>query len=212
MQRHPAFAIPFEPCDFGAAEAARAVNSYPFRAESDRRLHRPLHGAAEGDTALKLLGDRIGNEDRVDLGLAHLDNIDEDFGLRHLRNDLADLVDVGALLADHHAGARRMYRHPAFLMRPLDDDLRNRRLLEVLHERGTNCHVLVQELSIFGPAREPARIPGPVYAEPQADRIDFLSHRFLLTPERRRRRLPGQRSSAARKAYECAPRVPARAR
>src|SRR5580700_5298643 len=211
MQRHPAFAIPFEPCDFGTAEAARAVDSYAFRAEPDRRLHRPLHGAAEGDPALKLLGDRIGNEDRGDLGLAHLDDIDEDFGLRHLRDGLADLVDVGALFADDDAGARRMDRHPAFLMRPLDDDLRNRRLFEVLHERRANCHVLVQELSIFGPAREPARIPGSVYAEPQADRIDFLSHRLLLTPERRRRRLPEQRWSDAQKAYECARRVPARA-
>src|SRR5580700_10127765 len=192
MQRHPAFAIPFEPCDFGTAEAARAVDSYAFRAEPDRRLHRPLHGTAEGDPALKLLGDRIGNEDRVDLGLAHL-------------------VDVGALFADDDAGARRMDCHPAFLMRPLDDDLRNRRLFEVLHERRANCHVLVQELSIFGPAREPARIPGSVYAEPQADRIDFLSHRLLLTPERRRRRLPEQRWSDAQKAYECARRVPARA-
>src|SRR6266853_3105930 len=119
MQRHSAFAIPFEPCDFGAAEAARAVDPYAFRAEPDRRLHRPLHGAAEGDPALKLLGDRIGNEDRVDLGLAHLDNIDEHFGLRHIRNYLADLVDVGALFADDDAWACRMDRHPAFLMWPL---------------------------------------------------------------------------------------------
>src|SRR6476661_7665443 len=111
MQRHPAFAIPFESCDFSTAEAARAVDSYAFRAEPDRRLHRPLHGTAESDAALKLLGDRIGNEDRVDLRLADLDNIDEDFGLRHLRDDLADLVDVGALFADDDAGARRMDRH-----------------------------------------------------------------------------------------------------
>src|ERR1700730_3956556 len=52
MQWHPAFAIPFEPCDFGAAEAARAVDSYAFRAEPDRRFHRPVHVAAGGDPAL----------------------------------------------------------------------------------------------------------------------------------------------------------------
>src|SRR5258707_4438456 len=54
MQRHAAFAIPFHARDFGAAEAARAVDADAFGAEAHRRLHRPLHGAAERDAALKL--------------------------------------------------------------------------------------------------------------------------------------------------------------
>src|SRR4030088_3456190 len=54
VQRHAAFAIPFHPRDFGAAETARAVDANAFGAEAHRRLHRALHGAAECDAALEL--------------------------------------------------------------------------------------------------------------------------------------------------------------
>src|SRR3954468_19585089 len=42
VQRHAAFAIPFHPRDFGAAEAARAVDTNAFGAKTHRRLHRAL--------------------------------------------------------------------------------------------------------------------------------------------------------------------------
>ena len=82
VQRHAALAIPFEARDFGAAEAAGAVDADALGAEAHRRLHRALHRAAEGDAALELLGDRIGDQRRVDLGLAHFDDVDRDFRLR----------------------------------------------------------------------------------------------------------------------------------
>src|SRR6202035_2240250 len=55
VQRHPALAIPFHARDFGAAETARAVDADAFGAQTHRRLHRALHGAAERDAALELL-------------------------------------------------------------------------------------------------------------------------------------------------------------
>src|SRR6202030_3942867 len=72
VQRHPAFAIPFHAGDFGAAEATRAVDADAFGAEPHRRLYGALHGAAERDAALELLGDRFGDELGVELGLADL--------------------------------------------------------------------------------------------------------------------------------------------
>src|SRR3954447_2066135 len=62
VQRHAAFAIPFHTRNFRAAEAARAVDTNAFGAETHRRLHRALHGAAECDAALKLLRDRFGDQ------------------------------------------------------------------------------------------------------------------------------------------------------
>src|ERR1700754_2092903 len=73
MQRHAAFAIPLHPGDFGAAETARAVDTNAFGAETHRRLHRALHGAAERDAALQLLGDRFRDQRRIELRLADLD-------------------------------------------------------------------------------------------------------------------------------------------
>src|SRR5271165_5446485 len=176
MQRHAAFAIPLEPGDFGAAEAARAVDADAFRAEPHRRLNGALHRAAERHAALELLGDRIRDQGRVDFGLAHLDDVDRDFRGRQLRHLLAQLVDVGALLADDDAGAGRVDIDPRLLVRPLDDDLRDRRLLEALHQDVADLHVLVQQLAVLGPARVPAGIPRAVDAEAQPDRIDLLTH------------------------------------
>src|ERR1700688_1375048 len=122
VQRHPALAIPFHARDFGAAETTRAVDTNAFGAEAHRRLHRALHRAAERDTALELLRDRFGDQGGVELGFADFDDIDDDVGGGDVGDPLAQLVDVGALLADHDAGTRGMDRHPALLVRTLDHD------------------------------------------------------------------------------------------
>src|ERR1700755_1669810 len=57
VQGNATFAIPFHARDFGAAETARAVDTNALGAKAHRRLHRPLHGAAERNAALELLGD-----------------------------------------------------------------------------------------------------------------------------------------------------------
>src|SRR4030088_1593059 len=101
VRRHAAFAIPFHARDFGAAETARAVDTNAFGAETHRRLHRALHGAAECDAPLELLGDRLGDQGGVEFRLADFNDVDGDVGSRDIGNALAQLVDVGALLADH---------------------------------------------------------------------------------------------------------------
>ena len=154
----------------------------PCGAEPHGGLDGPLHGAAERHAALELLGDRVGHERGVDLGLAHLDDVDDDFGGGQLADHLAELVDVGALLADHHARTGGVDRHAALLVRTLDHDLGDRGLLQRAHELLADLHVLVKQLGVFGLVGEPARVPGPVDAETQADRIDFLTHGLILRP------------------------------
>src|SRR3954467_10769986 len=181
MQRYAAFAIPFRARDLGAAETARAVDADALGAEPNRRLHGALHGAAERDAALELLGDRLRDQRGVELGLADFDDVDDDVAVGQLGDRLPQLLDVGALLADHHARTRRMHRHPALLVRALDDDLRHRRLLQRGHQLLTDLHVLVQQRAVLVLAGVPARIPGPVDAEPQTDRIDLLTHDVSLS-------------------------------
>ena len=94
-----------------------------------------------------------------------------------LRDLLAQLVDIGALLADDDARTSRVDIDAALLVRALDHDLRDRGLLEAFHQRLADLHVLVQQLAVLGLVGVPARVPGAVDAEAQADRIDFLSHR-----------------------------------
>src|SRR5262249_31720163 len=115
VQRHTALAIPLHARDFGAAEPAGAVDADALGAKPHRRLHGALHGPAERDATLELLRDRFGNQRGIELGLADLDDVDDDIRISDTGNALAQLVDIGTLLADHDAGARRVDRHPAFL-------------------------------------------------------------------------------------------------
>src|SRR3984893_11618211 len=179
VQRHPALAIPFHPRDFGAAETARAVDTNALGAETHRRLHRALHGAAERDTALELLRDRFGDQRGVEFGLADLDDVDDDVGGGDIGDALAQLVDVGALLADHDAGTRRVDRHAALLVRTLDHNPGDGRLLELLVQDLADFDILVQQLAVLVLAGEPTGIPRPVDAETQSDWIDLLTHRIL---------------------------------
>src|ERR1700731_5145127 len=198
VQRHATFAIPFHPRDFGAAETARAVDTNALGAETHRRLHRALHGAAERDTALELLRDRFGDQRGVEFGLADLDDVDDDVGGGDIGDALAQLVDVGALLADHDAGTRRVDRHAALLVRQLDHEARDRGLLQLLVQDLADFDILVQQLAVFVLAGEPTGIPRPVDAETQPDWIDLLTHRSLPRPVKRSPRPDEPRSSAAR--------------
>jgi hypothetical protein len=182
VQRHATFAIPLHARDFGAAETARAVDADTAGAETHRRLHGTLHGATERDAALELLGDRFSDQGRVELRLADFDDVDHDVRRGDVGDLLAQLVDVGALLADHDARTGRMDRHAALLVRTLDHDAGDGRLLELLVQDLADLDVLVQELAVFLLASEPTGVPGPVDAETQPDWIDLLTHRLLLRP------------------------------
>jgi hypothetical protein len=90
----------------GAGEADRGGDADALGAELHRGLHGALERAAERDAALELLGDVLGDELRVDLGLAHLLDVQEHLGLGEASALLLELLDAGAALADDDAGAR----------------------------------------------------------------------------------------------------------
>src|SRR5580698_3448572 len=171
-------------CDLRAAEAAGNFNANALGAEARSALHRALHGAAEGDAALELLGDVLGHQLRVGLRLAHFDDVQRHVAVGHRRDVLAQLVDIRALLADDHAGARGIDGHAALLVRALDDDARDAGLVQTLFEHLAHADVVMQQPGVVVLAGEPARIPGSVDAEAQPDRIDLLTH-YAASPSSR---------------------------
>src|SRR5205814_578329 len=158
----PPLAAPFHARDLGAAQAARAVDADALGAQAHRRLHGALHGAAEGDAAFELLGDVLGDQGGVDLGLADLDDVEGNLALGHLGKIGAQLLDVGALLADHHARTGGVDGDAGALGRPLDDDLGDARLAQPLAQDLPDVDVLVQHGRVFAAFGVPARVPGPV--------------------------------------------------
>src|SRR5690606_19163883 len=119
VQRHTAFAIPFGACDVGTAETAGDIDADTTGPHADRRLHGALHGAAEGNTTLELLGDALGNQIGVGLRLAHFNDVDVHLGVGELFHLVAQLFDIGALLADHDARTGGVNRHAALAVRTL---------------------------------------------------------------------------------------------
>src|SRR5690242_3875614 len=103
VQRNAALTVPFGARDLRAAETARASDTNALGAETQRRLHCALHGAAKRNTALELIGNALRDELGVDLGLADLDDVQAHFGAGHLAELFLELLDVRALLADDHA-------------------------------------------------------------------------------------------------------------
>src|SRR3546814_1067276 len=102
VQRHTTFAIPFGPCDFRAAETTSAGDPDAFGTQAKRRLHSTLHRAAECDTTLQLIRDRLRHQLRVDLRLPDFDDIEADIRPGHRRQLATKLLAVRALLADDH--------------------------------------------------------------------------------------------------------------
>src|SRR3954469_18449372 len=170
VQRNAALAVPFGAGDLGPAEATRASDSNALGAETKRRLDRALHGAAEGDTALELVGNTLRDELGVDLRLADLDDVEADLGAGHLLKLFLELLDIRALLADDHARPRRIDRDSANLGRTLDHHLRDGGLRQLLDDGLPDLEVLEKQPTIVLTFREPAAVPGPVDLQAKPDR------------------------------------------
>src|SRR4029079_16404306 len=113
VQWHAAFAGPFRARDFRAVQTARQANLHAEGAGTHGAHHGALHGAAEHHALLDLLGDAIGHELRIELGLANFRNVEADVPgreLQHLGRFGAQLLDVLTLLADHDARTRGLDR------------------------------------------------------------------------------------------------------
>src|SRR4029450_11426090 len=101
------------------------------------------------------------------------------------------LLDLRALAADDDAGAGGRDGDARAVGRALDVDLGDARVIELVLDEAPDLHVLVQERGV-ALRREPAGAPAPRHADPETDRMRFLTHRLFLPlrlPARSRPRL-----------------------
>jgi hypothetical protein len=176
VQRHAAFAIPLTARDLDAVQAAGRHDLDALRTQAHGVLHRALHGAAEHDALLELLRDRLGDQLRIDLGLAHLFDVHRHRHAQAARQFSLEVLDVLALLADHHARARRVDGDARVLGRALDQDARHRGVLQTLLQELTHLQIFGQHGGEVAAAGIPARRPGARDGQTKAGRMDLLSH------------------------------------
>ena len=176
VQRNAAFAIAFRTRDLGAAETAAAGDADAVGTQPHRRLHRTLHGAAERDTTLELVGNSLRDELGIDFRLADLDDVQRHVRRGHRAERLAQLLDVRALLADDHARACGKDGDAAQLGRTLDHHLGDRRLRQRLQDVLANLEILQQQATIVRAVGVPAAVPGAVDLQAQTDRVALVTH------------------------------------
>src|SRR5690242_7170767 len=176
VQRHAAFAVPLGARDLRAVQPPRAGDLDALGAEAHGVLHRALHRAAEHHALLELAGDRVGDELGVQLGLADLLDVHVHRHAHQALQRVAKALDVLALLADHHARARREDGDTRVLGGALDHDLAHGRVRELLLQVLADLDVLGEHAREVLGVRVPLRAPVAVHREAKAGRVDLLSH------------------------------------
>src|SRR6476661_239591 len=142
VQRDAALAVELGARHLGAVEAARALDPDALGTRAHRGLHGLAHRAPELHAAAELLGDTLGDQLSVDLGVLDL----EDVQLHLLAGELlelgADAVGLGAAAADHDAGTRGVDVHTDAVTGALDLDLGDAGPLHALAEQLADGDVL----------------------------------------------------------------------
>jgi hypothetical protein len=147
----------------------------PWRRNGSRKRAR-AHRAAEADTVLQLLGDRLRDELRVELGPLDLVDVDVDVLLRDRVQLFAQRVHLDARFADHDAGARRVDvdRDPLLVL--ADQDVGQSGVRKLVGDVFPDLDVLDQIPGELLLSRVPVGLPVVDDADAHPAGMDFLAH------------------------------------
>src|SRR6478752_8628969 len=180
VQRHPALAVELRARHLRAAEAARALHPDALGTGAQRGLHALAHGATERHACRQLLGDALGDQLRVDLGVLDLEDVQLHLLARELLELATDAVGLGAAATDDDAGARRVDVDADAVTRALDLHPRDAGPLHALgHEladRDVLLDVVAVTLTRLGAVGEPPALVLGRDAQAEAVRVDLLTH------------------------------------
>ena len=176
MQRHPALAVELRAGHLGPTQTTGALDPDALDGtRAQRALHRLAHRATEADPVGQLLGDTLGDELRIGLGVADLEDVQLHLLAGQLLQLGADAVGLGAAAADDDARAGRVDVHPDPVTGALDLDLGDSGAVHALGHQLADGDVLGHVLRV-GLVGVPAR--APVGGDPESEpvRVDLLTH------------------------------------
>jgi len=178
VQRNAAVGVAFGPRHLGPAEAAGNLDLDPFGAGAHRRGQGAFHRAAEGDTVLQLLGDRLGDQLGVELGTLDLANVHFHRRAGQLVQLFAQRIELATGLADDDAGTRGV-DVDSDLAAALDRDVREPRMRELVDDVVANLKVFLQNVGKVL-LLEPGRLPVVDVSDAETLGVDLLSHCSVL--------------------------------
>src|SRR6202521_1385726 len=128
MQWHAPFAVPLGAGDLNTVQPPCAGDLNTLRTQSHGVSHRAFHRTAEHDAFFELLGDRIGNDLRVDFRLTNFFDVHMNWNAHQFGQCGAQGFNILTFLTDHHAWAGAVNCDFGILGRTLDDDATHRRV------------------------------------------------------------------------------------
>jgi hypothetical protein len=149
VKRDAPLAVPLTATHFGSTQSPGALDPNAAGPELHGRRHGLLHRPTEGDPTLELERDGLGDELRVEFGLPDLLDVDEDL---LVRGELPQLcpqgLDFCAPLPDQDAGTRRVDVDDDLLPRPVDYDLGDSGVEELLLDVVPDVQILVELFAV----------------------------------------------------------------
>src|SRR5690606_25279907 len=122
VQRDPTLAVELRARHLRAAPPPRALDPSALGAGPHRGLHPLPQRTADRDPAGELLGDTLGDQLRVDLGVLHLEDVELHLLAGELLELTADAVGLGTATTDDDARTRGVDVHPHAVPGSLDLD------------------------------------------------------------------------------------------
>src|SRR5262245_584832 len=134
-----------------------------------------LQGAPKRPAPLELQGDVLGHQLRVQVGAAHLMNVEVDLPAGQFGELALELLDFRPLLPDHDTGPGGIDVDLLLIGRALDLDLVDPRVVQAFLDELTCADVVVQERRVFF-LREPTRLPAFENAQAKPFGMHLLAH------------------------------------
>ena len=172
--------------DFGTAKTALGHGLAALGTRSHDALDGLLLDDAEGSALLDLLGDVLGNEDGIEIGVLDFDDGDLDV-VGVLVEDLdqvgLDLLDVGGILTDDDRRVGDVNGDGDVVLDALDVDVAQSGigLVELRFKIAADVDIFLEIRGKVLLVGIPVTVPVAIDAQSQAIRIDFLSHVYLAS-------------------------------
>ena len=175
VERNPSVPVPLGSRYLRAAEPSRAHYLYSLGAHAERRGDGLFHRPPERHPSLHLHGHVLGDKLRVQIRLSYLDYVHGDlFVLGERREFFFHYLYLGAPLAYHDAGPRRMHYDLYVIGRPLDLYLRYAGVIEFRLEESPYLQILVHEDRVILFSVPPGK-PVLIYADSETCWIYLLA-------------------------------------
>lgn len=120
--------------------------------------------------------DRMRDKSRIELGIEKLKNVERSIGIGNIGKIIEEILDVWKIIEDDDEGERRMDSKEEIIVRKINKDIGDRRMIELLGEEIEDIEILMKKIEVIKGIRVKKRIKGEVDEEKKKDRINIMKN------------------------------------